>query len=100
MQDLLHKTYYGNTVQEWLTALLVILAATIVGRILYWIFKTVFRRYAARTKTHLDDLLIDMIEEPVSFFISVVGIRFGLGLLTCPLGCAHCWPTVSSSCSS
>ena len=84
MQDVLNKTYYGNTVQEWLIALLFILGAIVVGRILYWIFKTIFRRSTAKTQTNLDDLLVDMVEEPVSFFISILGIRYGLGLLNLP----------------
>jgi hypothetical protein len=37
MEEILSKTYYGNTVLDWLVALVIILGAVIVGKILYWV---------------------------------------------------------------
>jgi MscS family membrane protein len=56
----------------------------VVGKILYWFTTTVVRRLTARTKTRLDDIVIDMIEEPIVFALTVAGIWYGLRQLTLP----------------
>ena len=39
--DLLSQTYYGNTVLGWMTALVIIVGAVVVGKLLYWVFGNV-----------------------------------------------------------
>ena len=80
--SLLEKTFYGNTIAEWGITLLIILGAFVVGKILYWFTTTVVRRFTEKTKTNLDDLIIDMIEEPIVFALTVGGIWYGLRQLT------------------
>lgn len=82
--DVLSKTFYGNTIGEWGLALLIILGAFVVGKILYWLTTNVARRLTAKTKTKLDDIIIDMIEEPIVFAVTVAGIWYGLSQLTLP----------------
>ncbi len=65
------KTYYGNTVLDWLIALAIILAAVVFGKIVYWIFSNVARRVTAKTKTSLDDIILDMVEEPVVLVLAI-----------------------------
>ena len=60
------RTYYGNTVGEWLTTFLMILGAVILGRALYWVFShSVKGGHHAVTELHFDDVLLDALEEPV-----------------------------------
>jgi len=80
--DILIKTYYGNTIKEWLFALLIILAALVVGKILYWFFGNVMKALTKKTETKLDDIIIDMIEEPIVFTLMLFGIWYGIGTLT------------------
>lgn len=82
--DLLTKTYYGNTVESWLIALLIIAGALVVSKVAYWIFSRVVRRITAKTTTRLDDIIVDMVEEPVVFAIAAAGIWYGLSTLTLP----------------
>lgn len=84
MSEFLEKTFYGNTILEWSIALGIILGSVIVSKIIYWIFTKVVKRLAAKTKTRLDDLIVDMIEEPISFAIVIVGIWYGLHTLDFP----------------
>ena len=84
MQDILSRTYYQNTVQQWLLALLIIAGAVIVGKILYWIFGRVVRRLTAKTKTRLDDIIVDMIEGPTIFVVALFGFWYGAHTLTLP----------------
>lgn len=81
MQEFLGQTYYGNTVMNWGMALVIALGAVIVGKILYWIFGNVFRRLTAKTETKLDDIILDMIEEPIVVAVTVAGIWYGLNRL-------------------
>ena len=78
------KTYYSNTVQEWLTALGIIFGSYIVGKIVYWIFSGFARKLTARTKTKIDDIIVDLIEEPIVASIFASGIWFGLNMLVLP----------------
>ncbi len=78
------KSFYGNTIAEWATALLIIVAALVVGKALYWVCSKVLRKLTSRTDTKLDDIVLDMVEEPVVFAVAVVGIWVGLGRLHLP----------------
>jgi MscS family membrane protein len=69
------KLYYGNTIEQYLIAFGIILAAIIGGKILYWISKKFISKLTARTKSKLDDIIVDKLEEPVVFGI-VLGISW------------------------
>ena len=81
MKEFLDKTFYGNTIEQWGIALLYIMAAIVLGKILYWLFKNVVKKFTAKTKTKLDDILVDMIEEPIVMAIALVGFWMGLSEL-------------------
>lgn len=84
MTEFLAKQFYGNTVQEWFIALGIILGSVILSRLIYWIFGTIVKKITAKTQTRLDDLIIDMIEEPIAFAIVIIGIWYGLHTLHFP----------------
>jgi len=83
-EGILTKSYYGNTVGEWAIALTIIVGAILVGKALYWLCSTTLRRLTAKTETKVDDIIIDMVEEPIVFAITVAGIWWGLGTLALP----------------
>lgn len=84
MQELLTQTYYGNTLQTWLIAMVIILLSVTLGKVIYWLFSKVIRLFTARTKTRLDDIIVDMVEEPAVFMVVVMGIWFALRTLVLP----------------
>ncbi|MFY0607067.1 MAG: mechanosensitive ion channel family protein [Cyclobacteriaceae bacterium] len=73
--------YYGNTILDWIIAGGYIIASVVVGRILYWLFKLITKRFASKSATKLDDILLDMIEEPFTFVVVLYGIKFSLQTL-------------------
>lgn len=83
-EGLFTNTYYGNSIEQWFTALGIMVVGFIVSRIVYWIFKNVVRKLVEKTKTKFDDIIIDMAEEPVSFGITILAIWLGLRTLTFP----------------
>ena len=84
MQEFFEKTFYYNTVGDWAISLGIILGAIVAGKVLYWIFGNVFKKITAKTKTKIDDIIIDMIEEPVVLALTIAGLWYGLHRLTFP----------------
>jgi MscS family membrane protein len=89
-EGFLGQTYYGNTVLRWLTALAIIVGALIFAKVVYWIFGNTVKQLTKKTKTKLDDIIIDMIEEPIVFIITIGGVWYGLNTLELP-EIAHGW---------
>lgn len=81
MKDFLAKEFYHNTVGDWFISLLIILAAVIFGKILYWFFGRIIKKLTSKTKTKIDDILVDMIEEPIVLAITIAGLWYGLNRL-------------------
>ena len=82
LKEFFSKTFYGNTLAEWLIAASIIVGSFIVAKLLYWLFGTIVKKLTKRTKTRLDDILVDKVEEPVVFAILIAGIWYALGVLT------------------
>ncbi len=82
MSDLLDKTFYGNTILEWAIAMSIVLGSVIAGKIFYWFCSNVIKKLTAKTRSNLDDLIVDMVEEPVVVALTVAGILVGLDTLT------------------
>lgn len=90
MAEFLAKSFYWNTVGEWLMALGIMVGSILIGRTIYWLFANVVSRITAKTETKLDDIIIDMVEEPLSFAISILGIWYGIKSLHMP-DLVHVW---------
>ena len=79
---MLQELYYGNSLQQWAIAFGFVILFIVVGRIIYWIFKKVIHQLTRRTETRLDDILLDMIEEPITLILVAFGIRYAIETLT------------------
>lgn len=84
MQDMVSQIYYGNTLLEWAVALGIALGAFVVGKIVYWISGGILRRLTARTETKIDDVIIDMLDEPLVLIVAAFGLRIAVGILILP----------------
>jgi MscS family membrane protein len=82
------KKIYGNTLFQWIRASIIIVAAVVLAKAIYWGIGKTVKRMAAKTRTRLDDILIDMLEEPALLAIIVFGIWYGLHTLTLSKGVA------------
>ena len=71
--DFLEKQFYNNTIANWGISLLIILIVFILSKVLYWISKNLIKRITSKTKSNLDDILVDMIEEPVIIALIIFG---------------------------
>lgn len=71
--DFLDKQFYGNTVSEWAIALGIILGSFIAVKICYWVIANIISRITQKTKTRVDDVLIEKLEKPIVYLLIILG---------------------------
>ena len=73
--------FYGNTLPEWLLACIIIILSMVLAKVFYWLCSTTFRKLTKKTKTNLDDILLDKLEEPIVFGVILGGFYFSIQYL-------------------
>ena len=63
MEILTDTMFLGNPLIEWAQAIGYFGGSIVVARVMYMLFKNVFTRLAAKTKTKWDDIIVDQVEE-------------------------------------
>jgi len=71
--EFLDSRFFGNTVEVWAIAIGIILGTIVTTKIVYWILSNILRKLTAKTKTNLDDVLIDKLEKPIQYSIFIFG---------------------------
>ena len=66
-----------NTTISIIVSILILVGAIVIGKLLYWLIGTFAKSVAARTKSGLDDILIDKLEEPIIYGIVILGFYWG-----------------------
>ena len=82
--QLLSPVFFGNSLRDWLIALLIVLLSTTLARAAYWLLLKLFKRLTARTETHLDDMVIEILEKPLMMSLVICGFWLGLTWLNLP----------------
>jgi MscS family membrane protein len=71
---MLEQTFYGNSVQQWIVSILIILGALLLNKSFVLFNKHIIGKITSKTKSRLDDILFKMLEAPVLLGISLVAI--------------------------
>ena len=79
--EFMHEEYLGNSLDRWIIASAGILLSIVAAKLIYWIISNVVKKFTAKTKTNLDDLLIEKLEGPVAFAIGLFGIWISTEIL-------------------
>lgn len=74
----------GEPLWKYLASLIYILLAFYLAKALDWVTNAVLRRWAARTSTNFDDLLLDLLHGPVKVVCFVILLHVGLNLIRWP----------------
>ena len=82
--DFFEKQFYHNSLGDWGIALLIIIGVVIATKLVIWFIKNVLKKLSAKTETRLDDLLVEMLEEPIIYIFALGGIWFALKRLVFP----------------
>lgn len=77
MKEFLSQDFYGNKIENWLISFGILIGGIIVAKICYWIIGKYVKKLTEKTKSKLDDLLIDKLEEPVVYGIGILGFFWG-----------------------
>jgi len=84
MKEFLAKEFYYNTVGDWAIALAIIVGTLIAAKALYWVIGRIVKKVTSKTKTKLDDIIVDMLEEPIVLIATIIGVWFAVGRLSFP----------------
>ena len=82
MNDLLARTYYHNTVQDYLIAIAIILVAFILIKVIKNTFLVRLRKLTSHTENHVDDFVISSISRFGIPALYILGVYIGLNYLT------------------
>ncbi len=82
MQDFLNTAYWGNTVQSYLIFLGVLLVSLLVIIIIKKIILKKLGKWAKKTATRLDDMLVKMTGKYIVPLLFVVALYFATNILT------------------
>lgn len=74
----------GNPAWQYLASLIYIVLAFYVSKLLDWLLNAWLRKWAARTKTDLDDLILDLLHGPVKVVAFVILLHIGLNVFHWP----------------
>ena len=79
--EFLDQEFYGNSLYNWLISLGILIGSFILIKILYWIFSNVFKRITSKTKTNIDDVLLDKLEKPLTYLVLIGGYWIAIHFL-------------------
>ncbi len=78
MEEILSQKYYHNSLQDWLISFAVITVTIMFAKLTYWLIGKVIKSFTSKTKTNIDDAIVERIERPAIMLIMLLGIRFAL----------------------
>jgi MscS family membrane protein len=84
MSDFFTKEFYHNTVGDWGISLAIVIGTVVGVKIIYWLIGRVVKAMTKKTKTKLDDIIVDMLEEPVVLIATIAGVWFAVARLSFP----------------
>tara|TARA_B110000211_G_C14083993_1_gene555852 strand:+ start:288 stop:1346 length:1059 start_codon:yes stop_codon:yes gene_type:complete len=65
---------FGIPLLDWGITFSLMIGSVIAAKIIYWILSKIARKFTNKTKSKLDDILLDMLEEPIAYLIGITGI--------------------------
>ncbi|MBU0662200.1 mechanosensitive ion channel family protein [Candidatus Micrarchaeota archaeon] len=80
----LSGVYFGSSLIDYALFFITLVISGIVGKVLYYIIKVYGKRLAAKTKSDFDDILLEIIQEPVVFLLIILGIATGFEMFLRP----------------
>lgn len=80
----LQVSVIGNPLWQYLAALIYVVLAFYVSKLLDYLIQVQLRRLTAKTKTQLDDLLLELVRGPVKIVAFVILLHVGLQVFAWP----------------
>jgi MscS family membrane protein len=80
----LQTSVMGNLLWQYLAALLYVVLAFFTSKVLDYLIQVRLRRLTAKTKTQLDDLVLELVRSPVKIVVFVILLHVGLRVFAWP----------------
>ena len=71
-------TFFNNPLSKWLVSIGIMVAVIILAKSIRWIFRNIIPKLTGKTKTSIDDALIEKIEKPLVYAIIIFGFWLAL----------------------
>ncbi len=84
MQSFLEKTFYNNTVLEWIIAVGIAIAFLVLVKLIQVVVLARLRKLTERTETNIDDIIIGTFSKTYSFLVILVGLSIAAFYLQLP----------------
>ncbi|MFC1665469.1 mechanosensitive ion channel family protein [Pseudomonadota bacterium] len=85
MSEFLEYSILQNSIQQWITAIVIIVGTLIFAKLAFWALGGLARQLTKKSKTKLDDIIIDLVEEPAVVILILFGIWTGINTLSLPV---------------
>ena len=72
----------GNSVHEYIIFIGLLAFGALLGKAVSWLIQNIIRKLTAKTKTKLDDVLVDICDGPLVFAVFIGTLLFAQHLLT------------------
>lgn len=82
--EFLQTPWLGNPLWQYLASIIYIVLAFYAAKLVDFLFQSQLKRLAARTKTKMDDLLLDLAKGPVKIICFVILLHVGLRVFAWP----------------
>jgi MscS family membrane protein len=77
----LQYVFLENEVWRWAIYLGIVLVSLLLSKSIFFVMRKIIQQFTKRTKSMVDDLVMDAVQRPVSLVLLFSGIYFGLYLL-------------------
>ncbi|MDO8627945.1 MAG: hypothetical protein Q7K42_05755, partial [Candidatus Diapherotrites archaeon] len=74
VQEFLFRTYFGTSIARIILFFAIVGIFAFLGKIFYFISKNYFRKAVEKTSSQLDDLVIKIVEKPLTLFLGIIGL--------------------------
>lgn len=81
---MLENEIWGNSIQNWIISILIIVAAIVIVKLITLVSKKVLKPLTNRTKNQLNNIIFYSLEPPVKFAIILLGIWIAIHRLVYP----------------
>jgi len=79
--DFFNNEFYGNSIGDWLISAAIVFATIIIAKLVSWVLRNIIKKITIKTKSTLDDILLESLQQPIVFAMSVFGIWLALDYL-------------------
>ena len=76
------QSYFGSTLLQYVFFLTTVGLFIIAGKVFSYVVKIKLRAITEKTKTKIDDFLLDLVEQPLWLLALIIGLSLGTGFLT------------------